>query len=348
MDDLSRLWLAVFALNFSAKDLSIKSVLGNGQAPRNLTLERALAEAKEGRLPRSSPCTVTTPGAVAGWCALLEQFGSKNVTLSDILEPAIRLAEDGFPVAPITALQWKESEGLLRESLNGNSFLVDGQAPSPGSIFQNADLSTVLREIARHGKDGFYRGRVAESIVSTMQALGGVLDLEDLSNCSAVIADAICSRYRSNMIYQVPPPTQGATVLLALNILEEFDLRSIGPHSSASHLHVIADALRIAYSDAAACIADPRYAADRTFEMIDKKYARDRARKLMSQNRCVANPLPGLVPGGTVQFCIVDKDGNAVSAVQSNYIGFGTGHGMFFLEVFLNCDVNSGDVLFLP
>jgi gamma-glutamyltranspeptidase / glutathione hydrolase len=303
-------------------------VLGNGQAPRNLTLQSALAEAKDGRLPLSSPCTVTTPGAVAGWCALVQQFGSRNVTLSDILEPAIRLAENGFPVAPITALQWKESEGLLRESLNGDSLLVDGKAPTPGSIFRNADLSTALREIARHGKDGFYRGRIAESIVSTVQALGGVLDMEDFANCSAVIADPICSRYRSNMIYQVAPPTHGATVLLALNILEEFDLKSIGPHSSACHLHVIADALRIAYSDAAACIADPRYATDRTSEMIDKTYARDRARQLMSQNRCVANPLPGLAPGGTVQFCVVDEDGNAVSAVQSNYIGFGTGHGM--------------------
>jgi gamma-glutamyltranspeptidase / glutathione hydrolase len=321
----------VFALSFNAKDSSVKAVLGNGQTPRKATLENARAESRDGRLPLTSPCTVTTPGAVAGWCALLEHFGSKVVDLGEILEPAITLAERGFPVAPLTAHQWKESEQFLREATNGETFLVHGSAPTPGCLFTNPDLARTLREIARHGKDAFYSGRVAESIVATLQPLGGVMDLEDLAACSATVTDAICSSYRSKMVYQVPPPTQGATVLLALNILEEFDIKSLGPHSSPCHLHVVADALRIAYSDAAAFIADPRHAADRADEMLNKDYAKSRAKKLMSGSQCVANPLPGLAPGGTVQFCVVDRNGNAVSAVQSNYVQFGTGHGGFFV-----------------
>lgn len=194
--------------------------------------------------------------------------------------------------------------------------------------------------MAQEGVDGFYRGSVAEKIVETLHKLGGVMTLADLIECKAEIAEPISTTYRGKKVHQVPLPTHGVTVLLALNILEQFaeNVCDLGSHSSASHLHVLVDAMRIAYSDAAAHVADPQHSQDRTTELLSKEYARKRANDLMSHEKCVTNPLSGLLPGGTVQFCTMDKEGNAVSMVQSNYVGFGTGHGKLFFAQYSPVD----------
>lgn len=229
----------------------------------------------------------------------------------------------------MTASQWRESEKLLSEASGGNVFLNhDGRAPRAGEVFRNPDLASTLREIAHRGHDGFYDGRISDMIVRTIRQLGGVMTREDMLNMTAEVdVTPISTTYRDVVVHEVPPPTHGVAVLLALNILETFDIAKRAPFGSDAHLHVVADAIRIAYADANAYVADPRFAQDRTALLLDKQYAQRRAKKLMSDERCVVGPMPGIEPGGTVQFCVVDGDGNAVSGIQSNYIGFGTGHG---------------------
>jgi gamma-glutamyltranspeptidase / glutathione hydrolase len=320
-----------FALVYSARTQTVKAVMASGRSPRHLTLDIALGHADTGHLDYSSPHTVTVPGAVSGWVALVEQFGSGALRMADILAPAIALAESGFPVGPLTAEQWARSEELLRDALNGaGTFLINGSAPAAGSVFRNPDLAQTLRLIGERGFDGFYRGRVAEGIVSILATLGGVMDIDDLASTRAIVADTVSTTYRGHMVHQCPPPTHGVCVLLALNMLETFDVKSLGDHGSASHLHVLADCLRLAYADVAVHVADPD-AKDANVtacweQLLSKDYARKRVAEHMSEHRCVVHGAPGLQHGGTVQFSVVDGEGNAVSMVQSNYIGFGTGH----------------------
>lgn len=318
----------LFALLYHASSRRVTAVLGNGAAPAAMTPE--ILRGAGG----SSPHVVTVPGCAAAWCDVVERFGGGVLSLADVLAPAVRMADEGFAVPPVTAAQWALSEGALQDACNGHVMLLPGPdgrrvcAPNPGQVFRNPALADTLRKLSAEGRDGFYKGRVSEEIVRVLRDLGGVMTMEDLVTHRTVITDPIQTTYRGYTVYEVGPPTHGAAALLALNILEGFDLASMADATtgSAETLHVMIEAMRLAYAEAAAHVADPSHAPDRTAELLDKKFAAQLRSKISTHSKCSVPEKGHLNLSGTVQFCTVDKDGNGVSMIQSNYQGFGTCH----------------------
>lgn len=208
------------------------------------------------------------------------------MTLSEILEPAIRLAEDGYPVGQITAHAWEKSERLIQTaSPNGGEMLLDGKAPREGEIMKMPYLAQTFRELASGGKEAFYNGRIGQEIVKVITELGGVMTMDDL-NAHKTTQDAVIStNYRGVDIYEMPPNGQGITALLALNILEGFDVSSL-EHNSAQHLHYVIESLRLAFADARFYVADPAFVSIPVEGLLDKKYA-DERRKLISPNLAI-------------------------------------------------------------
>lgn len=312
-----------FALLYTASSRAVSALHGNGATPAALT--PALLQPP---VPVSSPHTVTIPGAVALWVDLLEQHGSRKMSLADVLQPAIELAERGFPVSPTTADAWKASEALLLAARGGKEVLVsdggDFRAPRAGEVFRNAGLATTLRRVAKFRKKGFYEGPVASAIVALVRAMGGVMTLEDLSRHVTEMYDSVSTSFRGYVVHETGPPTHGIVALMALNILDSYDSTELRDEGTATH--VMIDALRLVYADATKVIADPSVMPDRTRDLASKKYADVLRARINADRKCEVGGEGEIWPGGgTVQFCVVDADGNAVSMVQSNYQGFGTG-----------------------
>lgn len=311
-----------FALFYDASTRRVTALNGSGRAPAALTLERLQREGFTSSLPPFHPYTITVPGACAGWCDLLDRHGT--LSLGEVLAPAIRLAEEGFPVSPITAHFWQQAESQLRQALNGQELLIDGRAPRPAEIFRNPGLAETLRRVAEGGKKAFYEGEIADAIVATVAQAGGCLSLEDLATHTSTWDEPISIRYKDYRLWECPPNGQGLTALLALNILEGFELPS--DPLAPERLHLEIEALRLAFADARHFIADPRAVMVPIEALLDKDYAA-RRRTLISPRR--ANPdLSHGVPypaSDTVYLAVVDRWGNACSLINSNYMGFGTG-----------------------
>lgn len=219
--------------------------------------------------------------AAAGWVDTLDRFGSKNLTLGQILEPAISLAENGHPVNVITAHFWKESEEkLLSVSPGGRDLLINGRAPRPGQVIKMPFLANTLRRLGAEGKKGFYEGPVAESIVKLVKERGGVLSLEDLTSHNSTFEEPILVNYRGFDIYECAPNGQGITALIALNILEEFDVSAL-ERNSAEHLHLMIESLRLAFSDSRHYVSDPKFTKVPTCGLLSKDYASERRKLIM-------------------------------------------------------------------
>ncbi|MGC8781380.1 MAG: gamma-glutamyltransferase family protein [Anaerolineae bacterium] len=313
-----------FALYYEAATGRITALNGSGRAPAGLTLERLRREGFGDALPPYHPYTITVPGACAGWCDLIARHGS--LPLARILAPAIRLAEEGFPVAPITAHHWaRGAERQLAHAPGGLELTIEGRAPRPGEIFRNPGLARTLRAVAEGGKDAFYRGPIAEAIAGAVQAAGGCMTVEDLAGHTSTWDEPISTTYRGLRVWECPPNGQGLAALLALNILEGFDLASLDP-LSPERLHLEIEAMRLAFADARRHIADPRFTDVPIHQLLSKDYAADR-HKLINPSRAVLDRRHGAPVAGsdTVYFCVVDAAGNACSFINSNYMGFGTG-----------------------
>ncbi len=314
-----------FCLFFDSSTRQVHALNGSGRAPAALTLERIQREGLGGGLPRFHPYTVTVPGACAAWCDVSARFG--KLALSQVLAPAIELAHEGFPVAPHTSLSWQNAaeRGQLGTSVNGRELTLDGRGPRPGEIYRNPGLAKALTLIAFEGKDAYYKGPIAQSIVDVLREAGGCMELEDLAAHTSTWDEAISTTYRGLRFWECPPNGQGITALMALNILEGFDLGSQQP-LSAQRLHLLIEAMRLAFSDARRYVADPRVAQVPIAELLSKEYAASR-RKLINPNR--ANPAvehgTPIGSSDTVYFSVVDAQGNACSFINSNYMGFGTG-----------------------
>nr|GAT44089.1 gamma-glutamyltranspeptidase [Mycena chlorophos] len=324
-----------FCLFYDAKDKTVKALNGSGHSPRKLTLEYARSRGLTGRaIPLTDLNSVTVPGAAAAWVDTVDKFGSGNVTVADVLHPAIRLAEEGVPVSEIHGLSWMRSEQLLKNaSPNGDEMLLDGKAPRPGEIIRLPTLAQTFREVATHGKDGFYKGRVAAAIVEVIKNKGGVMELEDLAAHETTFVEPIKYTYANEVsMYECPPNGQGLTALVALGILESLQEQGIVKpvlemeHNSAEYLHVLIEALRLAFADTQWYVADPDVEHVPVEKLLSKEYLASRAKLI--------NPLktnPEVVHGNpanhsdTVYFTVSDQWGNACSYIQSNYAGFGTG-----------------------
>ncbi|MCX8024086.1 MAG: gamma-glutamyltransferase family protein [Thermanaerothrix sp.] len=313
-----------FALYYEASTRRVYALNGSGRAPRALSLERLHREGFTTVLPPFHPYTITVPGACAGWCDLVETFG--RLSLTTILEPSIELAERGFAVAPLTAYFWQRgAEAQLRRALNGDELLIEGRAPRAGEVFRNPNLAHVLQQIAALGKKAFYEGPIAEAIVSTVQAAGGCLALEDLAEHHSTWDEPLAVTYRHFKVWECPPNGQGLTALLALNILKGYDLTPFDP-LSPQRLHLQIEALRLAFADAFRFVADPAYVDLPLEALLSETYAAERRALIHPQQALMqvgsGEPLKG---SDTVYFCVVDEMGNACSMVNSNYMGFGTG-----------------------
>ena len=316
----------MFALYYSADTKQITALNGSGRAPAALTLDRLK---KDGfstchGLPPFHAHTVTVPGACAGWFDLLEKHGS--LSMSEILAPAIRLAREGFPVAPLTSYSWQRgAQNQLKSAPNGQELTIDGRGPKPGEMFRNPNLARTFEQVARGGRDAFYQGEIAAAIVSVINEAGGCLSAEDLATHTSTWEQPISVTYRGLRVYECPPNGQGITALIALNILEGFDVRA---HASLSteHLHLMIEALRLAFADSRWYVADPKFSNVPVEELLSKEYANER-RKLIDRNRAIIDPTRGtpVASSGTVYLSVVDKFGNACSFINSNYWGFGTG-----------------------
>ena len=312
-----------FALYFEASTGQITALNGSGRAPAGLTLERLQKEGLGDSLPPLHPYTITVPGACAGWCDLLAHYG--RLPLSKVLAPAIRLAEHGFPVAPITAYFWGRSAERLRNAPGGMELMIDGRTPRAGEIFRNLGLARTLRRIAEGGKVAFYQGEIAESIAGVVQQAGGCLCEEDLAAHSSSWEQPISTTYRNIRVWECPPNGQGLAALLALNLLEGFDIASLSP-LSAQRLHLMIESMRLAFADTRWYVADPVFNSAPLEWLLSKGYAAQR-RKLIHPSHATLDQSHGTPTSSsdTVYLSVVDAEGNACSFINSNYIGFGTG-----------------------
>jgi gamma-glutamyltranspeptidase / glutathione hydrolase len=313
-----------FALFYDGASHQVSALNGSGRAPAALTLERLQKEGFGARLPPFHPYTITVPGACAGWCDVLAQHG--RLAMSAVLAPAIRLAEEGFPVAPLTAYAWERGvERQLRQALGGEELTVDGRAPRAGEIFRNPGLARTLRIVAEGGKEAFYRGEIGAAIAATVQAAGGCMAETDLAAHFSTWEQPVSTTYRGLRVWECPPNGQGLAALLGLNFLEGFDLAGL-PALSAERLHLEIEAMRLAFADARWYIADPTFNPAPLAELLSKDYATVR-RRLIQPGRASLDHMHGSPVAGsdTVYFSVVDGAGNACSFINSNYMGFGTG-----------------------
>jgi gamma-glutamyltranspeptidase/glutathione hydrolase len=320
-----------FALYYDAGTRGISALNGSGRAPAALSIDlvrsQGLAQGSSFRDPFHAH-TVTVPGACAGWCDMVERFGTMR--LSDILGPAIRLAEDGYPVAPLTAVHWAAgAEGALARAPGGQALTIDGRGPRPGEVFRNPGLARTFRAVVDEGRDGFYLGSIARDIARAVQEAGGVMADDDLARHTSTWEEPIGVPYRGMKVWECPPNGQGLAALLALAILQGFELRSLPP-DSPDRWHLLVEAVRLGFADALRFVADPTVAPVPVAELLSAPYAAAR-RKLVDARHAMEEARPGsptaaVNPGSdTVYFCAVDRAGNACSFINSNYMGFGTG-----------------------
>jgi gamma-glutamyltranspeptidase / glutathione hydrolase len=313
-----------FALYYHARSRSVVALNGSGRAPAALTLERLQREGFGESLPPLHAYTVTVPGACSAWCELVERYG--RLPLDRVLAPAIRMAEEGFPVAPLTSLFWKRGiETQLKHSLNGLELTLQGRAPEPGEIFRNPGLARTLAAVASRGRRAFYEGPIAEAVASAVQQAGGCLTVADLASHTCTWDSPISIDYRGLRVWECPPNGQGMAALLALNLLEGFDLASLDPLSPES-LHLQIEAMRLAFADARHYVADPGFASIPIADLLSKAYA-DERRKAIDPRHAAPEVRYGtpIAASDTVYFCTADSEGNACSFINSNYLGFGTG-----------------------
>ncbi len=320
-----------FALYYNASSGQISALNGSGRAPAGLSIERLQKENLAHRLPQFHPYNITVPGACAGWCDLLERHG--RLSLSQVLTPAISLAEKGFPVSPITAYHWGKSARRLANVPGGIELTIDGHAPQAGEIFRNPGLARTLSKIVEGGKEAYYHGEIAESIAAVVKEAGGCLSLDDLANHASTWEAPISTTYRHVRVWECPPNGQGLATLLALNLLESYNLAALPPQSS-QRLHLMIEALRLAFADTRWYVADPAFNPAPLDWLLSKEYASER-RKLIQPEHASVGQRYGTPPpsSDTVYLSVVDGEGNACSFINSNYEGFGTGivpHGWGF------------------
>ncbi|NTU76053.1 MAG: gamma-glutamyltransferase family protein, partial [Anaerolineaceae bacterium] len=312
-----------FALFYRAADRKVFALNGSGRAPHSLSLAKLRREGFQTALPSRHPYTITVPGACAAWCDLVERFGA--LSIGQVLAPAIQLAQVGFPVAPVTSYYWQRSEPLLEKTPNGKELLVNGHAPGPGAIFRNPTLAATMQKISDNGKAAYYQGAIAEAIARVVQQAGGCLDLADLAQHTSTWEEPISVLYRDLRVWECPPNGQGLAALLALNLLQGFDVASFKA-GSADRLHLMIEAMRVAFIDARRYIADPAFAHVPVAQLLSDEYAASR-RKLIDPRTANKELLAGMpvASSDTVYLSVVDGAGNACSFINSNYMGFGTG-----------------------
>jgi gamma-glutamyltranspeptidase / glutathione hydrolase len=312
----------LFAIYWDAKTGKLYGLNASGWAPRGLTIEHLKAKGATS-MPQAGIDSVTVPGAVAGWNALHQKFG--RLPWKDLFQSAIFYADEGYPVPEIIASYWNDAaETVSKDSEARRIYLPDGKAPYVGQVFQNHDLAKALRLVAEKGADVFYKGEIARAIVSTSQSQGGTMALEDLAEFSPEWVEPISTTYRDWTVYELPPNGQGMAALEMLNIMETSPPSPDGPLSVAE-LHKKIEAMKLAYADLRKYNGDPRFAKVPVKGILSKEYAQERAR-LIDPGHANCKVEAGAPPmSDTTYLSVVDREGNIVSLIQSNYEAFGSG-----------------------
>ena len=316
----------LFVIVWDAKSQKLYGLNASGRSPRKATLEYFAGKGLAS-IPETGPLSWSVPGCVDGWNELHKRFG--KLSLPKILEPSIQYAEKGFPVSEVIAGYWKGGERTLKRHADSSQVYLlghDHHAPVAGEVFNNPALARCYSEIAKEGSDAFYKGRIAERLVAFSEKQGGLFSKEDFEKHTSVWVEPVRTSYRSYDIWELPPPGQGIAALQMLNILEGHDLKKMGPQSP-DYWHLLVEAKKLAYADRAKYYTDPEFSKVPVAELIGKPYAESR-RKLIDMDKARTDIEPGdprLGKSDTIYLCVVDKDRNCVSMIQSNYFGFGSG-----------------------
>ena len=313
----------VFVIYWDNKTQKLYGLNGSGRSPYKLTRD-VFKQKGLTSIPGRGVLCWSVPGCVAGWEDLRARFGTKS--MAEILAPAIDYAENGFPVCELISAYWRSAAGALKKSPGmGKTYLIDGRGPEAGEIFRNPYLAASYRAIAKDGPDAFYKGPIAQQIVSYSDAHGGYMSLKDLADHHSDWVEPVSTNYRGYDVWELPPNGQGIAALQILNLIEPYDVRKMG-RGSADWLHLFTEAKKLAFADRAKFYADPAFGKLPTKELISKAYAAKRG-KLLSMHAAAKNVGPGnplLEHGDTVYLSVVDKDRNCCSFIQSNFAGFGS------------------------
>ena len=312
----------MFAIYYEAKTGRLYGLNASGWAPKALTIEH-LKEKGIASMPQSGIDAVTVPGAVDGWAKLHARWG--KLPWHDIFQPAIVYAGHGFPVAEIVDDAWKaDRDYLMKNPESRRTFLMNDKAPERGPIFRNPSIARALTLIAEQGESAYYRGEISQAILKTSSELGGTMTADDLAAYSAEWVDPIHITYRDWNIYELPPNGDGMAALEMLNIMEQRPADPAGPYSPGE-LHTRIEAMKLAYADVKAYDGDPRFSKIPVDELLSKGWARKRA-ALIDPEHANCTVAPGaLAKSDTTYFTVVDREGNILSMIQSNYEGFGSG-----------------------
>ena len=312
----------LFAIVWIENEKKLYGLNASGRSPEGLSLEY-FKENDFKSIPAYGPLPVSVPGCVDGWFELHEKFG--KIKMRDILSPTIKYAEDGFPVSELVSYYMKNASNNFKEYPNfKETYYINDSTPKKGQIFKNPDLAKTLRVIAKKGKKGFYEGEVANSIANFIQDQGGFLSYDDLKNHKSEWIDPVSTNYRGYDVWELPPNGQGIAALQILNLLEAYDIKSMG-FGSAEYIHHFVEAKKIAFADRAKYYADMDFNKIPVEYLISKEYADIRRKEISSEN-AAKMVLPGNIENGdTIYLTTADSDGNMVSLIQSNYRGMGSG-----------------------
>jgi len=321
----------LFAIYWDAKTGKLYGLNASGWAPKGLTLDHMRAKGIT-QMPQKGIDSVTVPGAVDGWAKLHKKFG--KLPWADLFQPAIFYATNGYAVPEIIQGYWEvAAPGLKHDAESARVYLPDGKPPALGQIFRNPDLAHALSLVATQGGAAFYKGQIAEAILKTSNELGGTMTADDLASYSAEWVEPVSIDYRGWKVYELPPNGDGIAALEMLQIMQQFPAATEGPLSVAE-LHTRIEAMKLAYADVTRYDGDPRFSRIAVPEILSNEFAASRA-KLIDANRANCDVAPGALHGSdTTYLSVVDKDGNILSLIQSNYDAFGSGvtvRGMGFV-----------------
>jgi len=312
-----------FALCWVEKEGKLYALNASGRSPHALTAELLRSKGWKS-MPQTGIFSVTVPGAAAGWCDLVDRLGA--LSLGDVLAPATHYAEEGFPVTEIIAAGWQSATKKLSEWPDTKAtYLPGGRAPDVGQVVRQPNLARTFRWVAKDGAERFYTGEVARSIVAASDASGGCFTLKDLADHTSSWVGPISTRYGGVELFECPPNGQGLAALIALNLVEDFDLSGLG-HNSPQYFHLLIEAKKLAFADRDRYVADPDHSVLPLERLLSKEYARER-RALIDPERAGAGFPPGLLScsADTVYLTVVDADRNCCSFINSLYAGFGSG-----------------------
>lgn len=311
-----------FALVFDARTRAVHALDGGGRSPRALTSSLVRSRGLT-RMPERGALTITVPGAVDAWSELVARHG--RMSLADALAPAIALADDGYPVSELVAGAWQRSEALLAADAAARChLLIDGRAPRPGEVMRMPAMAETLRTVADGGRDAFYRGRVAAAIARAVAEAGGVLDADDLAAHRSRWREPVRTAIGEAWLWECGLPTQGIAALEAVALVDALAPERL-PHLGAEAIHLMIEAMRLAFADCDALVADPAHAPAPAETLLAPIHL-DARRAQIAAERALARPAAVIPPpGGTVYLAAVDDAGNACSLINSNYMGFGSG-----------------------